>query len=156
MEYLKCTHKVFGFVFDTSSCNTGVKRGACFLLQNILWFPCRQHVCEVILSHIWDCLKIEISKAPTINIFKKLHQINLQNFTREASVLIFSEKIILNMLNCVLSIQGLTLTYTLCKNQQSKMDVHNFVFFETSLVVNTNTTSEYCQGFSFTKTHTFH
>ena len=36
------------------------------------------------------------------------------------------------------------------------MDVQHFIFLEIYLVVNTNTTSEYCQEFSFTTTHTFH
>ena len=78
---LKCTHKVFRMVFDTSVsnmkiCNTGEKVVLVFFLQemwhiNILWFTCSHHVGEVILSHVWDSLEIQPSKAPTINIFKK-------------------------------------------------------------------------------------
>ena len=64
-------------VFGTTNCNTGAKSGACFLLpkilhKNILWLPCDNHVCEVILSYAWDYLEIEPSKAPTIIFFKKL------------------------------------------------------------------------------------
>ena len=72
-----CINNVFGMVFDTTNSNTGVKNGACVLLQkwlqrNVLWLACRHHVCEVVLSHVWSSLNIETFKAPNINIFKKL------------------------------------------------------------------------------------
>ena len=42
------------------------------LKRKLLWIPCRHHICEVILSHVWDVLNIEPSKARSILIFKKL------------------------------------------------------------------------------------
>ena len=66
-------------VFDTTNPNTGSISGACLLLQQslkrkLLWIPCRHHICEVVLSHVWDVLNNEPSKAPTILIFKKLQE----------------------------------------------------------------------------------
>ena len=37
----------------------------------LLWLACRHHVGEVILTWVWDRLKIEVSKSPEIVIFKR-------------------------------------------------------------------------------------
>ena len=65
-----CTNNIFGMVFDTTNSNSGVKSGACVLLQkllqrNVLWLVCRHHICEGVLSHMWSTLKIDYLKLQT-------------------------------------------------------------------------------------------
>ena len=78
-------------VFDTTSSNTDAQTAACVALQNtiskpLLWFACRHHVGEVILGHVWDVLKIEVSKSPEIQIFQRFRkhfstiETNCENF----------------------------------------------------------------------------
>ena len=50
--------------------------GACIGLQEelgrpLLWFACRHHVGEIILKHVWDDTKVEVSSSPDINVFKR-------------------------------------------------------------------------------------
>lgn len=40
--------------------------------KHLLWIACRHHVGEVILTHVWDALKVEVSKGPEITIFDRL------------------------------------------------------------------------------------
>ena len=54
----------------------GHNAGACTMLQSqlnapLLWFACRHHVGEIILTHVWDALKIEASQSPEITVFKR-------------------------------------------------------------------------------------
>ena len=67
--------------------NTGVSRfnsvfylghltAACICVQEklerpLLWNACRHHVGEVVLTHVWNDLKIETAKSPEIAIFKR-------------------------------------------------------------------------------------
>ena len=60
--------------FDTTSANTGHLTAACIQLQAdtdkaMLWAACRHHVGETVLTHVWDCLEIEVSQSPDIQIF---------------------------------------------------------------------------------------
>ena len=55
---------------------TGHLTAACVTLQNklgrsLLWLVCRKHVGEVLLSHVWEALKIETSKSPDIELSKR-------------------------------------------------------------------------------------
>ena len=55
----------------------GNANGACVMFQNIikrplLWIPCRHHIGEVVLTHVWNALEIEASKAPEIQLFKRM------------------------------------------------------------------------------------
>ena len=73
----KCEDNILCMAFDTTSSNTGHTIGACVLLQNLLgrplmWIPCRHHIGEVILTHVWDALEIETSKSPDILLFKRM------------------------------------------------------------------------------------
>ena len=48
-------------------------------LQNVvskplLWFACRHYIGEIILTHVWDALHIEVSKSPEISIFQRFWQ----------------------------------------------------------------------------------
>ena len=77
-----CQNSLAGMVVDTTSSNIGAQTAACVALQNtiskpLLWFACRHHVGEVVLGHIWDVLKIEVSKSPEIQFFKDSENIFL-------------------------------------------------------------------------------
>ena len=66
-----CQNSLARMVFDATSSNTVAQTAACIALQNtiskpLLWFACRHHVEEVVLSHVWNVLKIEVSKSPKI------------------------------------------------------------------------------------------
>ena len=77
-----CEDCLSGMVFDTTSSNTGCKTAACVTLQMklnrpLLWYACRHHVGEIVLTHVWDSLRIEASNSPEINLFKRFKE----NFT---------------------------------------------------------------------------
>ena len=74
-----CKNNISGMVFDTTSSNTGAQTAACVALQStlskpLLWFACRHHVGEIVLSHVWNVLKIEASKSPEISIFQRFKE----------------------------------------------------------------------------------
>ena len=78
-----CADNITGMVFDTTSSNTGSQTAACVSIQSILRRPlyaCRHHVGEIILSHIWEALKIETAKSPDISIFQRFKD-NFQSLT---------------------------------------------------------------------------
>lgn len=67
--------KVVGMCFDTTSVNTGLKNGACVLLEHqvedeLLWLACRHHVLEIILSKVFTFC-FGPSSSPDIPIFKR-------------------------------------------------------------------------------------
>ena len=54
----KCT---VGMCFDTTSSNTGWRKGACVLIEKslnkpLLWLACRHHILELILRCVWETL----------------------------------------------------------------------------------------------------
>ena len=74
-----CQNSLAKMVFDTISSNNGAQTAACVALQNaiskpLLWFACRHHVGEVVLGHVWDVLKIKVSKSPKIQIFQRFRK----------------------------------------------------------------------------------
>ena len=76
LEKWGCKEAIIGMGFDTTSANTGHMTAACITLQkdlqhHLFWFACRHHVGEVVLTHIWDALKIEVSRSPEITIFER-------------------------------------------------------------------------------------
>ena len=67
-----CSTTVSGKVFDTTSANTGADSTGCISIQiemgrELLWLACH-HLDEVILNHVWDYQKMEVSKSPYIHI----------------------------------------------------------------------------------------
>ena len=79
IEEWNCAECVAGMVFNTTSSNTGCKTTACVALQNrldrpLLWYACCHHVGEILLTHVWDALKIEVSKSPEILLFKRFKE----------------------------------------------------------------------------------
>lgn len=74
---------------DTTASNTGRLKGACILLEkelgrNILYFPCRHHIYELILRSVFDTKLDEKSTSPNVQLFKRFQQswskFNLLNF----------------------------------------------------------------------------
>lgn len=70
--------KIIGMGFDTTSVNTGVQNGACIFIENklekeLLWFACRHHIMEIILSKVF-ALCLGPSSSPEIPIFKRLKE----------------------------------------------------------------------------------
>ncbi len=63
-------------VFDTTARNTGHVSGTCISIQRdqnhtLLWSACRHHVGEVILTHVFKDLQIEVSKSPDVALFTR-------------------------------------------------------------------------------------
>ena len=55
---------------------TGHESGGCISIQAalgrpLLWFACRHHMAEIMLTQVWNDLKIEASQSPDISIFKR-------------------------------------------------------------------------------------
>ena len=70
------TEKIVAVGFDTTSSNTGVHRGACTILQQllnrqILWMACRHHVLELIVGAAFKHLFGETT-SPDVTLFKLL------------------------------------------------------------------------------------
>ena len=75
--------------FDTTSVNTGLKNGACVMLEHkvgeeLLWLACRHHILEIVLSKVFT-LCFGPSSSPDIPLFKRfkaawpfIHQENYQ------------------------------------------------------------------------------
>ena len=74
-----CLNSTNGMVFDTTTGNTGHKTAACVAIQEtferyLFWFACRHHVGDVILSHVWKSLDIEVSKKPEMSLFERFQE----------------------------------------------------------------------------------
>lgn len=79
MQQWNVTNKVRAMSFDTTASNTGVKKGACTLLEektgrDLLWLACRHHVFEIILSKIFT-LCFGASSSPQIPLFKRFRDV---------------------------------------------------------------------------------
>ena len=75
--------------FDTTSSNTGVHKGACTLLQqmlnrNLLWMACRHHILELVIGSTFKTLFGD-TKSPECTLFKDLKKswdsLDLNSFT---------------------------------------------------------------------------
>lgn len=74
-----CSDSIVNMSFDTTASNTGHITAACVAIQErlgkaLLWSACRHHIGEIILSHVFDDLKIEASKSPDISVFKRFRK----------------------------------------------------------------------------------
>jgi len=74
--------------FDTTASNTGSFKGSCaliehFLEKDLLYFPCRHHIYEIILKSVFD-EKMGTTTGSNVLIFKKFQnawpEINVQNY----------------------------------------------------------------------------
>jgi hypothetical protein len=68
-------NKVVGMSFDTTAANTGLKKGACVLLENkletkLLWLPCRHHTHEIICGEVFKKL-FGATSGPNVLLFKR-------------------------------------------------------------------------------------
>jgi hypothetical protein len=78
-----CTDSIINMAFDTTASNTGHVTAACVSIQMqigraLLWSGCQHHVGEVILTHVFESLKIEVSKSPDVTLFTRFRK----NFER--------------------------------------------------------------------------
>lgn len=74
-----CTDSIINMTFDTTVSNTGHLTAACVTIQKqlgraLLWSACRHHVGEIILSHVFDDLKIEASRSPDVTLFTRFRR----------------------------------------------------------------------------------
>ena len=72
----QCQHAIVNMAFDTTASNTGHVTAACVMLQQhldrpLLWSGCRHHIGELMLSHVFSDLKIEMSKSPDVTLFTR-------------------------------------------------------------------------------------
>lgn len=84
-QYLRCRiqpkknrQKVVVLCCDTTSWNMGQVNGASTLLQqmlekDLLYFPCRHHIFEIVLKSVFD-LKISDSSVPNVLLFQRFDQ----------------------------------------------------------------------------------
>ena len=81
------TEKIIAVGFDTTSSNTGVHKGACTILQQllnrqILWMACRHHVLELVVGSAFKQLFGDTT-SPEVTLFKILktnwEELDLQN-----------------------------------------------------------------------------
>jgi len=76
----KCGGSVENMPFDTTASNTGHMTAACVPIPQrfgraLLWSACAHHVVEVILSHVFDAMKIiEPSKSLEVTAFAKFRK----------------------------------------------------------------------------------
>jgi len=69
------TERIGGMSFDTTSSNTGLKNGACVLIEqqlkkDLLYFACRHHVLELLLAAAFTTV-IGPTSGPTVIMFKR-------------------------------------------------------------------------------------
>ena len=74
-----CTESIVNMTFDTTASNTGHVSAACVTIQQrlgkaLLWSGCRHHIGEVVLSHVFEDLKIETSRSPDVVLFPKFRK----------------------------------------------------------------------------------
>ena len=74
-----CAEKVKSMVFDTTALNTCSITAACVSVQErlnkkLLWLPCRHHIGERILLHVFKSLDIEDTSGPRSPMFSKFQQ----------------------------------------------------------------------------------
>lgn len=74
-----CKDSIVNMTFDTTAANTGHITAACISVQQVcqkplLWSGCRHHVGEVILSHVFDDLQVEVSKSPDVTLFARFRK----------------------------------------------------------------------------------
>ena len=72
------TDKVAGFCFDTTASNTGLRTGACILLEqqlarNVLNLACRHHVYEVILKAVFTSCS-GCTNGPDVLLFQRFQK----------------------------------------------------------------------------------
>lgn len=67
--------KIVGMSFDTTAANTGLKNGACALLEQklekeLIWLPCRHHILEVVCRNVFIAV-FGSTDGPNVRMFKR-------------------------------------------------------------------------------------
>ncbi|KAK6181886.1 hypothetical protein SNE40_009664 [Patella caerulea] len=70
----QCSGNVVNMVFDTTSTNTGHMTAVCIQIQQrfdraLSWSRCCHHVGKLIVGHVFEDLKMEVSKSPEVSLF---------------------------------------------------------------------------------------
>ena len=78
LEDWKIKEKVHGLVFDTTSSNTGIHKGASTLIEDgigheLVHIGCRHHIMEVVLGHVFTSL-FGATSGPNFQIFKRFQK----------------------------------------------------------------------------------
>ena len=78
LEDWKIKEKVHGLVFDTTSSNTEIHKGASTLIEvgighELVRIGCRHHIMEVVLGHVFTSLSGATS-GPNVGIFKRFQK----------------------------------------------------------------------------------
>lgn len=78
LEEWNLTDRVKFMSFDTTASNTGIRSGACTLLEerigrSLVGLACRHHIHELIIAKVYDCL-FEPSTGPNIKMFQKFRE----------------------------------------------------------------------------------
>ena len=79
LDSWNCKGSIVNMVFDTTASNTGHISDACIKIQEscdkaLLLSGCRHHVGEVILTHVFKDLDIEVSKSPAVTVFQRFRK----------------------------------------------------------------------------------
>ena len=74
---------IIAFGFDTTSSNSGVHKGECTILKDllslgILWMTCRKHILELVVKSAFHA-QFGDTSSPTVNLFKILKEPTLWN-----------------------------------------------------------------------------
>ena len=77
MNKWNCSDHIVNITSDITSSNTSHLTAACIAIQDrlkraVLWSGCRHHIGEVLLTHVFNDLKIEASKSPDVTLFTRL------------------------------------------------------------------------------------
>lgn len=90
LENWQLKHLIEGLVFDTTSVNTGLKKGACSLLKKelgkeLVWIACRHHVFEVVSSDVFYATIGPSGAGPDVQLFTRFKKTwpNIDKFTFE-------------------------------------------------------------------------
>jgi len=80
---------IINMAFDTTASNTGHLTAACvaiqqYLEQALLWSGCRHHIGEVLLTHVFNDLKIETSQCPESALFLRFRK-NFESLLYESN-----------------------------------------------------------------------
>jgi hypothetical protein len=76
LDEWKCKESIASMCFDTTASNTGHLTAACVTIQQsvgraLLWCACRHHIGETVVGHVFEKLKIEVSKSPEVTVFQR-------------------------------------------------------------------------------------
>lgn len=75
LEEWQISHLVQAICFDTTASNTGIKAGACGILQDklnkpVLHLACRHHVLELLVAKVFSAVLEQTTTSPEIIFFK--------------------------------------------------------------------------------------